>query len=478
LIAETPTPQEKSLAKYGLKTQDIEWLSTPVGFAEGFLGMQLYEKQKQALQGISRCGAQVSFASCNDGGKTRFVAAASILWHLFMWPAGTVAATSGKFSQLEDQLMPALWEHRQKFPNWTWYDSPYIATELVETGAGGFFVGFSTNKPGLAEGFHARGDDKPLYFLTDEAKSAQPWLEGVVEGRIHPTRLMLMSSQGFAEGWFYDSQRTRRKDFIVVEQRAEDCPHISLEHIRAVRRKWGNSGLADSILGHGFMALVENAVIDYKEIDALLLDPPKPAYGEIHGFWDFAWSNDGDESTFFLRNGNVVTMEAAFRVEGLHPLCDRVVQECLRCKFTPETAWQLSGDEGGGGQLVMDELDRRGWRFRRWNNGGAAADADHFQDAKSEMWYNAGEYITMHQAIIPDDPELRIQLINRKRIPGTQGRLAIETKKDMKARGVQSPDRADGFVGCLMPQVGYFKGANEPQTFTPMQLGGFKSPGS
>jgi hypothetical protein len=361
-----------------------------------------------------------------------------------------------------------LWAHKKKFPNWKWYDSPYIQTE-----GEGFFTGFSTNKPGLAEGFHSGGDDKPLAFAVDEAKSAQPWLEGVVEGRIHPERLLIMSSQGYAEGWFYSSQTVRHQDFTVVQQRAEDCPHITPEHIANVRRKWGNTGLADSILGHGFMKLVEDAVIDYKAYDRLIENPPARGYGEIHAFCDFAWSSDGDESVLALRNGNVVTLEACFREEGLHAVCDRFVQEYQRLHLEP---WQISGDEGGGGQLVMDELDRRGWKLQRWNNGSAANDDEHFQDSKAEVWYNFSELIDIGNLVLPKDADLRIQIINRKRIAGSKGRLAIETKRDMKDRGVGSPDRADAVLAACMPKGGWAGGA--ATAVRPVQIGCWEAMGS
>ena len=365
--------------------------------------------------------------------------------------------------------MPALWAHKKKFPNWKWYDSPYIGTE-----GEGFFTGFSTDKPGLAEGFHGGGPDKPLAFGVDEAKSAEPWLEGVVEGRIHPERLIIMSSQGYAEGWFYDSQTRRKADFKVVNQRAEDCPHITPEHILAVKRKWGNTGLADSILGHGFMPLVADAVIDYKTFDWLLEHPPAVQYGEVHAFCDFAWSNDGDESVLAVRNGNKITIEAAFRKDSLHEVCNEFEYHFKRLNLKPH---QISGDEGGGGKLVMDEFDRRGWLMQRWNNGAASTEPENFKDCKAQVWYNFGQLLDMKNLILPRDDDLRMQLVNRKRktTGNTGGKLAIETKAEMKERGVASPDRADAVCGAAMPRSGWWGGGSAMAK--PMMVGGWKPMG-
>jgi phage terminase large subunit len=462
----SPEKRQGFRQKHGIDYQTALRLATPDGFAELRLGMQLYPKQREVLKEF-KPGARISFASCNSGGKTSRLLPAMILYFLFYFPKGRVACTSGKFLQIEQQIMPALWQYKSMFPDWKWMDSPYIETEEH-----GWFVGFSTKKPGFAEGFHDDGPEVPLLFIVDEAKSAEPWLEGVVEGRINPTILVLMSSHGFAEGWFYDSQSKRAADFKCITQRAEDCPHLSPQYILDTRRKWGNTGLADSILGHGFMNLVEDAVLDYKSIDALLRNPPEWGPGEIHAGCDFAWSSGGDESAMYLRNGNRLTLELAFREEGLHKVCDRFERRFRELGLSSN---QISGDEGGGGQLIMDELDRRGWHLQRWNNGAAAKDDEHFQDCKAECWYNFSELCDMRRLILPDDPDLRNQLINRKRIGGSKGRLAIETKADMKERGVPSPDRADAAVLAAMPKEGWSSGS--VGQIQPMTIGAYQQIG-
>ncbi len=450
-------PIEKGYGHKKLSRRTLEALATPDGFAELYLGMKLYPKQKAALRAIMPIGARVSFASCNEGGKTAIVETAAILWHMFSFPAGIVDATSGSYRQLEDQLLPSLASFRDKFNAWKWRSEPRIGTELEGKCKGGFFRGFSTDHPGRAEGDHEDLPEAPLLYCIDEAKSCQDWLHGVVEGRVRPTRLLLLSSHGFAEGWFYKSHTSLSADYTCITQTAEECPHIKQDAIDKVRRTWaGAPDFANSVLGHGFMPMVQDAVINYKALESCLNDPPpiKPAGGR-HAFCDFAWSNDGDENVLALRQGNAITLEACFHADGLHPVCDRFVAEFIRLGLQPG---EISGDEGGGGQLVMDELDRRGWKLNRVNNGSPAMDPDHYKNIAAEMWFQGSTYITNKSFVLPDDPEMRAQMINRKRSPDNSGKLAIESKKDMKARGVPSPDRADAVLGCMMPAGGFSTG--------------------
>lgn len=432
-------------------------MATPDGYAEVRLGLKLYKKQRETLQKLEPVGARVSLASANGGGKSRVVAAAAILWHMEMFPKGIVDITSGSYRQIEDQLMPALKAYAHLYPKWKFFSDPYIETDMKGAAGvrGGFLRGFATDEPGRAEGDHEFGPEEPLLYIVDEAKSVPEWLRLVVEGRVRPTRLLLLSSHGFAEGWFYESQTTNKHLYSTVVQSAEDCPHITRKEIQEVRDKWPGPW-GDSILGYGFVPLVEDAIFHYKDVDACMNSRLKPEFGEVHAFCDFAWSNDGDESVLALRNGNRVTLEACFRADELHKICDRFVSEFSRLGLTPN---QISGDNGGGGKLVMDELDRRGWRLCRCDNGSKANDEERYANRGTEIWYEAGKLVAAHNIILPEDRDLRFQMLNRKRVKDPKNKLRMEKKSDMKKRNVMSPDRADSVLGACGPRggVGFFK---------------------
>jgi phage terminase large subunit len=51
----------------------------------------------------------------------------------------------------------------------------------------------------------------------------------------------------------------------------------------------------------------------------------------------------------------------------------------------------------------------------------------------------------MHEIKVPKDDDLIKQLLSRRIKFDTSGKLWLEDKKDMKARGAPSPDIADAF---------------------------------
>jgi hypothetical protein len=429
----------------------ISDLSLPDVFAEGMLNMKLYPKQRDVLRALAPRGAAVSFRCCNEGGKTKMVICAAILWHLTNYPKGHVILTSGSYRQIKDQLVPALHAHQSRFPTFTFLRTPRIETPNPKC----FWEGFSTDEAGKFEGHHAGGPDEPLLIIVDEAKTVKDDIFEAVE-RCKPTRLLIASSPGYAEGEFYRSQTTRAQFYTRIIQTAAECAHWTHAEIERLNAKWGqNHPLVKSMVMAEFMESVADAVVPLKAVEDLMANPPIARKAgrdpvQYKAFCDFAWGNgrNGDENVLALRDGNVITIEESFRVDNLHAICGRFIAAFKRLGLQP---WQIDGDEGGGGKLICDQLKQMGWPINRVNNGAAPRFSPHYSNLAAEMWYEGAQKIIRREIILPDDNELRAQILDRKSVPNSQGKLAIESKSDMKKRGVHSPDRADAVFGALTP---------------------------
>lgn len=454
--------------KLGYKDEKIaQAFSNPADFGEIQLGYKFSDKQREALEACQEEGSYVAVSAANGGGKTSRLIPTLVLWHQTMFPAGKVKVTSGSYTQIEDQVWPAICQHKDLFPKWKWLETPYFASQ-GSTGRKGFCNCFTTNHPGKAEGDHEDHMDEtnpdnvsPLLYIVDEMKTAPLWLKGVIMTRVRPTRLLVCSSMGFSEGWFYECCTTLSEKmggrFKYVKITADDCPWISKEEIAQIKHDWlGQPAFSDSVLGYEFMPLVENAIINGRALDDNLSNPPKFKDGEMHLFCDFAWSGSGDENVLAMRKGNKVTLEDTFHADNLHAICDRFVANFIRLGVERFNCSALvSGDEGGGGKLILDEMDSRGWSISRINNGAPANDSDHYADTASEIWFEGGKAVTAKFYQLPTDQMARGQLLNRKQVPNPKGKLQAESKVDMRKRGVPSPDRADAILGAMMPGGGY-----------------------
>jgi len=290
-------------------------------------------------------------------------------------------------------------------------------------------------------------------FVVDEAKTVRDDIFEAIE-RCKPTRLLIASSPGYAEGEFYRSQTVRKKFYQTIVQRADECAHWKQAEIDRLREKWGeNHPLFKSMVMAEFMESVQDAVIGLKSLEDLRANPPvarkagrDPA--QFKAFCDFAWSGNGDESVLALRDGNVITIEKAFHAGNLDAICGGFIPEFIRLNLQP---WQIDADEGGAGKLICDRLKTMGWPINRVNNGAAPKYCQHYANHAAEMWFEGAKKIAQREIILPDDNDLRAQILDRKRVPNAQGKLAIESKIDMKRRGVHSPDRADAVFGAMTP---------------------------
>jgi hypothetical protein len=382
--------------------------------------------------------------------NTKRVICGLILWHLFAFPRGHIMSTSGSFRQIRDQLLPSLHAYQSRFPKWRFLRTPTIQTDRIEC----FWEGFSTSDAGKFEGHHEDGPEQPLMIVVDEAKTVKDDIFEAVE-RCKATRLLIASSPGYAEGEFYRSHTTRAQFYKTFTQRASECPHWKQADIDRITAKWGaEHPLVRSMIHAEFMPFVQDAIIDLRALEDLMAEPPQEKRGERKAFCDFAWSEDGDENVMALRDGNVITIPLTFRDPNLHSICGRFIAEFTKNGLK---AHEIEGDESGGGHLIIDQLHAMGWPIIRTNNGAAPRFDEHYENLASEMWYDGGQKIARREVILPDDMEMKAQMLDRKKKFSSKGKLAVESKKDMKASNrvggavKSSPDRADAVFGAMAP---------------------------
>ncbi len=107
--------------------------------------------------------------------------------------------------------------------------------------------------------------------------------------------------------------------------------------------------------------------------------------------------------------------------------------------------------DGIGGPMIR-RMEEQGYCPNRVYNGGSPFDDVHYARANAEMWAITASKIQSGEVILKDDPMLLSQLSSRKKKPRSDGKLELETKTEMKRRGVHSPDRADAVVMAIAGQ--------------------------
>lgn len=113
-------------------------------------------------------------------------------------------------------------------------------------------------------------------------------------------------------------------------------------------------------------------------------------------------------------------------------------------------------DEGGVGGGPVDILKEDGFPVRGINFAETPDDKDKYPGKREEMWDRMAEWLK--GGSLPDDKELQEDLVSPTYSFDTYGRKKLESKKDMKKRGLRSPDAADAVALTFACRVNEYEG--------------------
>lgn len=126
-------------------------------------------------------------------------------------------------------------------------------------------------------------------------------------------------------------------------------------------------------------------------------------------------------------------------------------------------------DEGGLGAGVVDRLKEQRYKVRGVNFGNKAQKQLMYGNKRAEMWGAMRDWLKT--ASVPQDRFLKSDLIGPKTKPDSKGTLFLESKKDMRSRGLASPDAADAIAVTFAFPVAHREGRVDKK-----RIGGY-SPG-
>lgn len=102
-------------------------------------------------------------------------------------------------------------------------------------------------------------------------------------------------------------------------------------------------------------------------------------------------------------------------------------------------------DEGGLGAGIVDRLKEQKYKqVRGVNFGWKAKNQRAYANKRAEIWGDMKEWLS--SGSLEKDQRMKADLVGPKRKPTSNGSIQLESKKDMKARGLASPDDADALA--------------------------------
>lgn len=433
----------------------------PVLYAREVLLFEPDEWQQAALMDLAAT-PKVSIKSGQGVGKTG-IEAVALLWFLTCFPYPRVVATAPTKQQLHDVLWSEVskWQERspllQEILKWT---KTYIYMKGHEKRW--FAVARTATKPENMQGFH---EDNMLFIVDEASGIAEPIMEAIL-GTLSGgnNKLLLCGNPTKTSGTFYDSHNKDRGLYRCHTVSSEDSTRTNKESIKSLIKKYGYDSNVVRVRVRGLFPKQEDDVFITLDLIELAIRTGK---NEIVKRTRIALGVDvarygGDETVMYENAGYNCRLVESYRGHGLMETAGHVIKQYYRIiKEYPQYRGQIyiNIDDCGLGGGVTDRLTelKRGEMKKELsrmvivpvNAAERVPDeeaAKKYDNMATFLWAQIRELMENGVLSLEDDSETVAQLSSRKFHMSSRGKIAIESKDDMKKRNLDSPDRADALA--------------------------------
>jgi len=472
-VAVAPAPAGSNKAIENIR----RWRNAPWLFVREVFGVEPDDWQDECLHALIESGFDMfALKACKGPGKTCLLAWV-IWWFLVCFTHPKILCTSITGENLRDGLWTELAKWRNKsqmlIALYEWQSDRVYAKAHKET----WFASArtwpkdadKTKQANTLAGQHAQH----TMMIVDEAGDIP---EGVVaaglahhstdDPKVKEVHLSFLAGNPTSLDGALGVACTRDRPKYWVKEITGDpddpkrAKRISLEWARGEIEKWGRDHDFTRVNVFGMFPRTQgNKLLGPDAVRASMKayfpDQMWNREPKIMGV-DVARSLAADRSALCRRQGSVVFPFKTYRLDDIMELSSQIAWEASQ--WYPDMIFVDMTGVGGG---VADRLRQLGLPVVGIHFGSSARDR-RFADKRSEMWWD------MHLAVkgnsgtplvaLPDDSELVAELTAPSCIYTAQGKLRLESKESMKARGINSPDLADSLaLTWAEPVFGDFK---------------------
>ena len=146
-----------------------------------------------------------------------------------------------------------------------------------------------------------------------------------------------------------------------------------------------------------------------------------------------------DSTVIVVRQGRDLRAIHRYKGEDTMAIVGRVIDAIEQYRPTLTVI-----DEGGLGYGILDRLTEQKYKVRGVNFGSKSKKPLMWGNKRAEMWGDMREWLKT--ASVPKDRQLKADLTGPMRKPDSKGTIFLEGKKEMKSRGLASPDAADALA--------------------------------
>lgn len=429
----------------------------PAGFAKELFGVEPDEWQEEASRLLVE-RRRLSVRSGHGVGKSTFMAWC-VPWFLLSYFPAKVPATAPTGHQLSDVLWAeiAKWLTilNQRHPaignllEWT-SEKIYLKSNPMES----FAVARTARpeKPEALQGFHSDN----ILFLIDEASGVAENVFEVAEGALSTDGafVVMAANPTRQSGYFFDSHNRMRSSWATMQVNGEDCKRVSRQYIENMAKKWGRQSPIYKVRVQGEFAAATDGVIALELCEAALIREVERNKQPV--IWGLDVARFGDDSTCLAKRGGNHLLEPCKEWFGKDTMQTAGLIKS-EYDWANEKPHCINVDVIGIGAGVVDRLKELGLPVNGVNVAESPAvnsGKRQYSRLRDELWFQGREWLEALDCKLADDQDLVGELTTPKYDILSNGLIKVESKDDLKARGIASPNRADAFLLTFAPALG------------------------
>ena len=426
----------------------LQYMDDPVLFVKEVLGAEPLPYQAEFLEAISSGERKISIRSGHGTGKSTS-ASWAMLWYLLMRFPNKVVVTAPTSGQLFDALFAELKRWIGELPK-PIQDLLTVKSDRVELAAAPseMFISARTSRAETPEALAGVHSDNVL-LVVDEASGVPEKVFEAAAGSMsgHNATTILLSNPTRSTGTFYESQTRMANSWWTQRWSCVDSPLVSDEFVDEMRERYGEESNAFRIRVLGEFPLADDDTI----VPFHLVDAAMNRDIEVDEDRRPVWSVDparfgSDRTAFCKRVGGVITEIKSWRGLDLMQTVGRVMAEyeALAPSARPS---EILVDSIGVGSGVVDRLRELGAPVRGVNVAESPSMGETYNNLRTELWFKTKAWLEDRSCKLPQDDELLADLTGIRYSFTSSGKMAAESKDQMRRRGLRSPDLADAV--CL-----------------------------
>jgi len=383
-----------------------------------------------------------------------------ILWFLLFYRDLKIPVTANSSDQLRDVLFAEIAKWHRELPPFL-RDLLELNTErvFVKSDPESSFAVARTARPERPEalqGFHAN----TLVFFVEEASAIEDVIFEVAGGALSSegSWVFLFGNPTRTSGYFHRSFHANRDQWRTYHIPCQISSRVSEDYPKQIAAEYGEQSNVYRVRVLGEFPLSDdNSVISLGLIEAAVNREVSP--NDMAIVWGLDVARFGDDTTALAKRRGNVLLEPVVEWKKLDLMQTTGVIMKLWHETPPENRpAAINVDVIGLGAGVVDRLRELGLPVRGVNVGEAAATSpERFMRLRDELWWKARDWFDSRSVVIPEDDALISELVGPTYKLESSGKIKIESKDDMKKRGIKSPNKADAF--CLTFAGGDFANA-------------------